>query len=152
MKEIQGDLIQLAKSGYFNLIAHGANCFCTMGSGIAKQIKTHFPQAYIADCKTDSGDMNKLGNYTIAHVISDTGKSFGVLNCYTQYSYGTDSPKIDYEALTLCMRKINHQYKGQRICLPKIGAGLAGGDWDRIKKIIETELKNMDVFIVHYIN
>ena len=48
------------------------------------------------------------------------------------------------------MRKINHQYKGNKIGLPLIGAGLAGGDWNVIEKIIEKELKDMDVTIVKF--
>ena len=48
------------------------------------------------------------------------------------------------------MRKINHNYRNKRIGLPLIGAGLAGGDWNRIKKIIEKELCDMDVTIVHF--
>jgi O-acetyl-ADP-ribose deacetylase (regulator of RNase III) len=78
-----------------------------------------------------------------------------VVNSYTQYRYGRNhadgvSNPLDYEALTLCMRKINHQFKGKHIGLPKIGAGLAGGDWDRIKKIIQTELRDMKVTVVVY--
>ena len=37
---------------------------------------------------------------------------------------------------------------GQRVGLPKIGAGLAGGDWDVIAKIIEEELSGENVTIV----
>ena len=39
MKIIQGDLLQLAKQGDFDVIIQGCNCFCTMGAGIAKSIK-----------------------------------------------------------------------------------------------------------------
>jgi len=35
MKYAQGNLIDLALAGEFDLIAHGANCFCTMGEGLA---------------------------------------------------------------------------------------------------------------------
>jgi hypothetical protein len=78
-----------------------------------------------------------------------------VVNSYTQFKYGknhTDgvSRPLDYEALTLCMRKINNVFKGKHIGLPKIGAGLAGGDWNRIKSIIQTELKDCDVTVVIY--
>lgn len=38
MKEIEGDLIQMALNGDFDIIAHGCNCFNTMRSGIAKTI------------------------------------------------------------------------------------------------------------------
>jgi O-acetyl-ADP-ribose deacetylase (regulator of RNase III) len=147
MKEVQGDLLELAKQGNFDIIVHGANCMCTMGSGIAKQIKEQFPEAYNADLETRKGDFRKLGNYTLALIRK---YSFIIINAYTQYDYGTDSPKIDYEALTLCLRKINKACIGKRIGLPLIGAGLAGGDWNRIENIIKTELNDVDVTIVYY--
>jgi O-acetyl-ADP-ribose deacetylase (regulator of RNase III) len=153
MKEIKGDLIKFAKEFNFDIIAHGCNCFCTMGSGIAKTIKEEFPIAYEMDLKTIKGDINKLGNYTIAvqHTINNNFLVM-IVNCYTQYRYDASSKPFDYEAFTLCMRKINHDYKGKIIGLPQIGAGLAGGNWNIIKKIIEKELKDMDVTIVYYKN
>lgn len=80
-------------------------------------------------------------------------KTITVVNSYTQYHYGANhkdgvKKPVDYEAITMCMRKINHTFKGQHIGLPKIGAGLAGGDWDRIKTIIQSELKDCEVTVV----
>jgi hypothetical protein len=115
------------------------------------------------------GDINKLGTIDY-HSITDTGDYLRisnpndlhvrdilvtVVNAYTQYSYGRNhkdgvSKPIDYEALTLCMRKINHIFKGEHIGLPRIGAGLAGGDWERIKTIIQTELYDCKVTVVNY--
>jgi len=57
---------------------------------------------------------------------------------------------LDYEALTLCLRKINWVFSGKHIGLPKIGAGLAGGDWEQIKQIIKNELNDCDVTVVIY--
>ena len=31
MKYIDGDLFKLAEQGEFDIVIHGANCFCTMG-------------------------------------------------------------------------------------------------------------------------
>ncbi len=73
-----------------------------------------------------------------------------VVNAYTQYEYGKDKKPFDYEAFTLCMRKINFKFKGLHIGLPQIGAGLAGGDWNRIYEIIKTELKDCKTTIVYY--
>jgi len=148
MRIITGNLLKLAKEGHFDVIVHGCNCFCTMGAGIAKQIKEQFPRAYTADLATRRGDILKLGSFTRAE--SDSDSPFTIVNAYTQYNYGVDSQKADYEAITLVMRKINHIFSGQRIGLPKIGAGLAGGDWNIIQKIIETELKDCDITIVEY--
>jgi len=158
-KEINGDLIKLAKTGEFDLIVHGCNCFCTMGSGIAKQIKEEFPRAFHADSKTIRGDITKLGNYTFADEdVPKGGYIMGenewvkcrIVNCYTQYAFGTEKIQLDYEALKLCLRKINWEYRGKHIGLPEIGCKLAGGDWNIVREIIVTELKDMEVTIVHY--
>lgn len=152
MKEIKGNIIGLAKEGKFNVIVQGCNCFCRMGRGLAPQIKEHFPEAWYADNATIAGDITKLGNYTYATCKNNVGSTVDVINIYSQYSYDSSTKPLDYEALTLALRKINRVFEGVTIGVPLIGAGLAGGDWDRIKVIIETELKNMDVTIVHYDN
>jgi O-acetyl-ADP-ribose deacetylase (regulator of RNase III) len=150
MKEIKGDLIKLALDGHFDIIVHGANCFCKMKSGIAKVISETFPEVVEEDNKTTPGDFNKLGNYTSALVKNNNNESLFIINAYSQYNYGTDTVKIDYDALTLCLKKINHNFRGKTIGLPLIGCGLAGGDWNIVKKIIEKELNAVDVIIVHY--
>jgi O-acetyl-ADP-ribose deacetylase (regulator of RNase III) len=150
-KEIEGNLIDMALDGQFDLIGHGANCFCKMGSGIAKEIAARIPDAVRADNETKKRDITKLGNFTYGRVFNSMNEITGyILNLYTQYNYGTDSIKVDYEALTLCMRKINNVYKDYTIGLPLICSGLAGGNWNRIKNIIQTELVDMDVTIVHF--
>lgn len=152
MHEIQGNLVTMALEGHFDVIAHGCNCFNTMGAGIAKEIKERIPVAYEADQLTKKGDIRKLGNFTFAQCVIE-GTSFFVLNCYTQFHYGKNhldgvEKPVDYEAITLCLRKINHIFAGKSIGLPLIGCGLAGGDWTIVEKIIETELKDMIVTIV----
>jgi O-acetyl-ADP-ribose deacetylase (regulator of RNase III) len=167
--EVDGNLITLALEGKFDVISHGCNCFCTMGAGIAP----HMAKAFLCDLfdmehKQYRGDINKLGtidyreyflvngklnfNYEY-HIKNEDQIPLYVVNSYTQYHYGrnhTDGVKtpIDYEALTLCMRKINNVFKNKHIGLPKIGAGLAGGDWNRIQSIIRSELIDCKVTIV----
>ena len=138
-------MIDLALEGNFQLIAHGCNCFNTFGSGIAKEVRERLPEVYEADRKTIKGDISKLGNIT----YYDYDK-FTVLNCYIQYGTSCTTPQIDYEALTLCMRKINQQYPGRSIGLPLIGCGLAGGNWFIVEKMLKEELKDMDVTIVRF--
>lgn len=191
---IDGDLIKLALSGKFDVIAHGCNCFCTMGAGIAPQMAAAFGcdefdkeltsytdydedgDPYVVE--TDNkGDINKLGNIDWEHqylwfkhpkakdglAVSMGHKSVGqpdvqdiiVVNAYTQYMYGRNhadgvSNPFDYEAFTMCMRKMNQVFKGKHIGMPKIGAGLAGGNWNRIEHIINVELKDCQVTVVNY--
>lgn len=166
--EVYGDLIQLAKEGKFDVITHGCNCLSQMGAGIAPQMAKAFGCDRF-EMETWGPTIEKLGNIDYETLVlgekaiwslSDAKNNrnepeLTVVNSYTQYSYGrnhTDgvSRPLDYEALTLCMRKINHQFKGKHIGLPQIGAGLAGGNWERIKNIIKTELKDCDITIVIY--
>ena len=146
MKEINGDLIQLANQGLFDVIGHGCNCFCTMGAGLAVSMKHAFPEIIMADECTRKGDKNKLG--TFSHV--DYGHLI-VLNLYTQYKYSGPEVNADYDAIRKCMQGIRKRYSGKCIGLPKIGAGLAKGDWSIISKIIEEELSDEDVTIVNYV-
>jgi len=154
MKEIKGNIITLAKEGHFDIIIQGCNCFCRMGSGLAPQIKENFLMAWAADVATTPGDITKLGNYTIGEEIvhdkDDQPNVLKVINIYSQYGHDPADKPLDYEALTLALRKVNFEFKGLSIACPQIGAGRAMGDWDRIKYIIETELKDMVVTIVYF--
>jgi O-acetyl-ADP-ribose deacetylase (regulator of RNase III) len=149
IKYIDGDLLKLADEGMFDVIAHGCNCQNVMGSGIAPQIKAKYPEAYEADCKTTSGDITKLG--TITHTINTTPT---VVNIYSQFdTKGRRQGKIDldYDALRSGLQEVKVKFSGKRIGMPKIGAGLAGGDWDIIEGIIEEEMRGEYVTIVNYV-
>ena len=151
MQTMTGDLIALAQAGRFSLIAHGCNCHCTMGAGIAKGIKAAFPAAWDADRATKSGDRAKLGQCTAVTVALVTG-DLVVVNAYTQYDWRGGGVKVDYDAVASCMAWIKRRHTGRVIGLPKIGAGLAGGDWERITGIIDRELAGEDVTVVEYIS
>jgi O-acetyl-ADP-ribose deacetylase (regulator of RNase III) len=159
--EVKGDLIELAKEGQFDVIAHGCNCLCTMGAGIALQMKREFkcdkfqmesePTIEKLGC-IDSEMLHYEDRRNWVKYPDEGGNwvshSMIVVNAYTQYTYGKNT--LDYEALTLCMRKINSVFKHKHIGLPQIGAGLAGGEWNRIKEIIKQELKDCKVTVVIY--
>jgi O-acetyl-ADP-ribose deacetylase (regulator of RNase III) len=150
MKHKSGDLIELAQKGHFDVIAHGANCFCTFGAGIAKAIKKTFPEAYKADLQTKKGDYSKLGKLSLTEIERRNHK-FLVANLYTQFFFGTpkhpnDNKEIRYKAIENSLKELKTQIPyGASIGLPKIGSGLAGGDWEVIKKIILKVLPNATI-------
>jgi len=149
MKAMQGDLVNLARAGFFDVIIHGCNCFNVMGRGIAKTIRETFPEAYAADCKTLRGDRSKLGTYSHA-IIRCGAHHLTVVNAYTQFNYGGEKPNADYDAIRSVFRAIKRDFAGSRIGYPQIGAGLARGDWDTIAAIIREELKGEDHTVVIY--
>lgn len=147
MKTVYGDLIALALDDQFDVIVHGCNCFNTMGAGIARSIKTHFPEAYYADLTTVKGSKEKLGTISTAKVIRDE-VSLSVVNAYTQFNYRGAGPKVDYKAVKSCFSLIAENFQNARIGYPAIGAGLAGGDWQLISTIIDRELDSLDHTLV----
>ena len=138
MKTITGDLIKLALEGEFDVIVHGCNCLCTMDAGIAKAIKSTFPEALAADRSTECGDRSKLGSYSTA-TVQRNGHTISIINAYTQFHYKGQGILLNYDALRQVFRSLNSEYAGKRVGIPKIGAGLAGGDWNLIQEIIEEE-------------
>ncbi len=136
---VSGDLIELAKAGTFDVIIQGCNCQCRMGRGIALTIKQQFPEALEVDCQTEIADRSKLGNFTAVKIDRD-GFNFTIVNGYTQFHWKGEGVLADYDAIRSVFRQVKQQFGGQRIGYPKIGAGLARGDWAIISQIIEAEL------------
>ena len=153
IEEITGDIVYQFKTGKYN-IAHGCNCFNSMGAGLAKQVRFEYPEAFKIDCNTVKGDKNKLGTFTKYY-----NKEHGnvLYNAYTQYDFWTHKP-CDYKAIEKAIRAIcvdiviHDDILVKNLALPLIGAGLAGGDWDRIKNIINDVTKDFPITIVHFRN
>lgn len=143
MHIVHGDLLSLARQGRFDVIVHGCNCMGSMGAGIALAIATQFPQALAADLATAKGDRRKLGTYSAATVPIASG-TLTIVNAYTQYHWQGAGVLLDYAALARVMRAVARDFAGRRIGYPRIGAGLAGGDWPRIAAIIDTALAGLD--------
>lgn len=147
MKKIEGDLLKLAFKGEFDVIVHGCNCFHQMGAGIAKPISQRFPEALAADKETPRGERDKLGTISIADIQRGEVK-FTIVNAYTQFQIHGPAPRVDYDAVKKCFMTIGDQYKGMRIGYPLVGAGLAGGDWTIISKLIDSALAGSDHTLV----
>ena len=138
-----------------NNIAHSCNCRNIMGGGIAKQIKSRYPQAYEADADfiNDEYDHNgqfkhPLGNYSKAVIESKfLPNNIGrIYNLYTQAGMGTGERQVHYEKFWQALKNmqedllfIQHETGEQQVLgLPHgISCGLAGGNWGIIKAMIE---------------
>ena len=138
-----------------NNIAHSCNTRNIMGGGIAKQIKSRYPQAYEADTKAynteydqDGQYINWLGKYSKAEIESKflPNNNGRIYNLYTQASVGRDQRQVDYEIFWNALKRmhedllfIQHETgESQVLGLPYgISCGLAGGSWGIIKAIIE---------------
>jgi len=141
MKKVTGNLLDMFDEGKFDAIAHGCNCFHTMRSGIAKQVKKRYPEAFAEDVKnTECGDFSKLGDYTCVY-YKDKGYLF---NLYTQFDYTRSERDVEYGSmyislLAMCERLEIYEHIGRpiQIGIPLIGCGLAGGDVDILLRMIK---------------
>jgi O-acetyl-ADP-ribose deacetylase (regulator of RNase III) len=118
-------------------IIHGCNSHGVMGSGVAKVIRDKYPQAFIDYNDVYNNRGLELGEIHVS--VQPCGKV--IHNAITQKDFGRDASKVyvSYWAIANCFRYID-TWGVKEIALPKIGAGLANGDWDVISAIIENTL------------
>jgi O-acetyl-ADP-ribose deacetylase (regulator of RNase III) len=150
---IQGDLFETS----IKVIVHGCNAQGVMGSGVAKIIREKYPRAYnrySLEYKYENRlDLGKI--ITVPCPDHSNPNSVRVIvNAITQEFYGYDGRKyVSYDAIASVMSKIDKMfdvYGITKVAMPKIGAGLAGGDWNVISAIIESEMKNIQP-VVYFI-
>lgn len=124
-----------------DIIVQGCNMQGVMGSGVAKAIRSEWPEVfteYRRRYETPHGlDLGEVIWYT-----TPKGKLIG--NAISQKYYGRDGSKyVSYDAIDTIFQLINHYAKTNNvpaIAIPAIGAGLGGGDWNIIKTIIELRM------------
>jgi hypothetical protein len=145
---VEGDLIQMANKGEVDILIHGCNCF-DMNSGIAKQVRETFPEAFEADRKLKKGDKSKLGSYTSA-TVERAGKPVHIVNSYTQYNWGREEDVlyVDYEKMRKSLEKIAEDFPTGKIGIPRIGSGLGNGCWVTLSNIINVAFKGRDLVLV----
>lgn len=131
-----GDVLQ---SGA-HVIAHQVNCKGVMGAGVALQIRQKYPNvfsAYRAACKKSSPEA-LLGK--IQPCLCGGATERWIVNCFAQEGYGMDSVQTNYVAMESCFIKLRDWaiLNGHKqIAIPYgIGCGLAGGDWNVVKDIL----------------
>lgn len=127
------------------IVAHGVNCQCAMGSGVAGAIRRKWPTVYTeysSYCATLITPEEALGIVQTVQVEDEVV----VANCFTQLNYGNDGKRYaSLEALTEALISVFDyaEYTNLPVYLPKIGCGLGGLSWENevyplIKRIINT--------------
>lgn len=129
---VTGDLLGANQK----VIVHGCNNRGIMGSGVAAQIRAKWPNVYEVYALKHRVFGLDLGD--VIPVATMDGKI--IVNAVTQDGFGRDGRRyVDYAAIERCFVTINdrvHGWEVTEIALPRIGAGLGGGDWTIIEGII----------------
>jgi O-acetyl-ADP-ribose deacetylase (regulator of RNase III) len=125
---IKGDLF--ATEG-LTAYGHGCNCAGGMGAGVAIEFKRRWPtmfEEYAARCAD--------GRFGLGDVFAWNEGGVTVYNLGTQAHW---KKKAQLPALAVGLRKMVELagHAGiERIGLPRIGAGLGGLDWMRVKRVL----------------
>ena len=136
------------------IIAHGCNAQGVMGAGVAKAIRDRYPEVFREYRRVyeENGGYLDLGEV----IWVDTGRH-QVANIITQENYGRDpnTQYVDYDAVQRGFRTIREEIESMQgvpietawLAIPRIGAGLGGGDWDTISAMIEYDMDGIDVVV-----
>ncbi|MDP9035350.1 MAG: macro domain-containing protein [Myxococcota bacterium] len=123
--------------------AHGCNCAGAMGAGIAIEFKRRWPRMFEEYAARCADGRFRLGD---VFVWSEAGQT--IFNLGTQEHW---RKKAQIPALTKSLVKMLElaSHAGiDRVGLPRIGAGLGGLDWTRVKKVITEAGKDSPVTMV----
>lgn len=131
-------------------IAHGVNCQDAMGSGVAKALfdkwssvkeQYHIHMANMRHHGVKPEDI--LGTYQ--DPIEVEPDKF-VINLFTQLNYGYDGTRfVNYNAVLTSLRLSLYRYDIKQIAIPKIGCGLAGGNWEFMEQLLTDAFFKWDI-------
>lgn len=131
MTIIEGDILAVSHG----VICHQVNCKHVMGAGLAAAIRKKYPRHY-EDYMSRAAH---LGGLAFTQVNND----LYIVGVYGQQEYGRDKRYTDYDALEKGLIAVGTfaQSLGLPVYLPYgIGCGLAGGDWEIVKTIVDKAL------------
>jgi O-acetyl-ADP-ribose deacetylase (regulator of RNase III) len=132
-------------------IIHQTNCVSFGFSGLANSIFEKYPESNIYKIRSELNTWHKPGHiYIVEKVINAMGQFFPG----TPHSEVVDGILINdtkeqrIEWFKMCLARILKLPNLQSIDFPwKIGCGLAGGNWDEYKKIINSFSKKTSATI-----
>lgn len=149
IKYIKGDI----RDTHCKVIAHGVNCQNKMGSGVARALFEKWPKVkedYHNYCEELIPLIGKISNLLgFFHEVYVKDKI--ILNLLSQDKFGYDNKKyVSYYAISKGFHKIRGFLRDsdiEEIAIPKIGCGLAGGDWNVVSALIEEAMEDIDVYV-----
>ncbi|GLF90674.1 Appr-1-p processing protein [Bacillus safensis] len=151
IKTVDGNILEASE----NIICHQVNCKGVMGAGLAKQIKSKYPNVYkeYKQLCTEQGD-DLLGSVQL--ITTNDGKT--IANLFAQVGYGRTRKQTDYDALRSCFQHLkdtvthSHEENQTSIAIPYgIGCGLAGGDWTIVEEMMEEILGDCEVTVYRFL-
>ncbi len=149
---VQGNLFRLIPNDRKICLPHCVNDLGLWGSGYVVPLGRAYPEAKQEYIEWSEKDDFQLGQ---TQFVWCDDERVCVANMIGQHNVGTPKdgvPPIRYDAIRKCLVDValTCLHHNMEIHAPKFGAGLAGGDWNEIEKIIEEELCSKGLSVTIY--
>lgn len=135
--------------GGSKIIAHTCNDAGIWGAGFVLAISKRWPEPEAAYTERNRKTWHALGDVQFIRV----GPDILVANMIARHRAGNqDGPPIRYDALRACLREVAIRAISiaASVHMPRIGCGLAGGEWFRIEPLIAETLCVENVQVIVY--
>lgn len=138
---VNGDVTNVQETEYNRdiIIPHICNDLGAWGAGFVLALSKKWAQPEMAYRRLSK---QELVRGTVQFIRVE--KNVLVANMIAQHGIRSrfNPTPIDYAALSVCLKEVDHMAHStaSNVHMPKIGAGLAGGDWDKIESIIKNTL------------
>jgi len=143
---IKGNILESPAEALVNTV----NTAGVMGKGIALQFKKAYAnnyKAYVEACKKNEIAIGRLFIFRDSNLIS--GEKY-IINFPTKTDWRKPSEYSYIDAGLDDLIRVLDEYKVKSVAIPPLGAGNGGLEWERVKKIIEGKLMNIDVDVKVY--
>ena len=143
IKYITGNILESKADALINTV----NTVGVMGKGIALQFKKAYHnnyKAYVQACKKNEIGIGKL--LIVKDSNLDSGEKY-IINFPTKKDWRKPSEYEFIEAGLEDLIRIIKDYNIKSIAIPPLGAGNGGLEWEKVKKMIENKLSNIEIDI-----
>jgi len=116
------------------ILIHVCNNAGGWGAGFVNVLSSKYPEP---EKIYRNAKVLTLGDIQMVKVLGN----MYVINMIAQTLYYRKKVNLDYNALAKCLESVNKiaEVMDAVIIGPKFGAGLAGGDWQEVEKLIKTQ-------------
>lgn len=146
IKYITGNILESRAEALTNTV----NIVGVMGKGIALQFKKAYHnnyKAYVEACKKNEIKIGKLFVFKDSNLTS--GEKY-IINFPTKKDWKKPSEYSFINSGLDDLIRVLKEYKIKSIAIPPLGAGNGGLEWEKVKRIIEQKLNNLDTEIIVY--
>lgn len=134
------------------LVAHIVNDRTpNWGGKFARALKSRWPAAQTSFQEWAGTDRDRL-HLGRSH-IGDVSTGISVATMVAQRGYGPSTrPRLSYTALKACLDAVADAAaeRGASVHIPRIGAGMAGGNWGVVRELIDNALVSRGIDVTVY--